>query len=141
MHKLRSSFFYFLFPIVGGTFASVALCFYYSRVLRTRSTGFAIIALLSGLLLHTLVYASIAQELPAPFYLRDFLNQTRGATMGSIYGLLIALCHLILLRWKEQIDLMIFIEREWPTVPNLLCCAIGGMLNICIVGSVYLYFN
>jgi hypothetical protein len=141
MHKLRSSFFYFLFPIVGGTFAAVALCFYYSRVLRTRTVAFAIVALLLGLVAHLSVYSSIAQVLPAPFYLRDFLNQPRGATVSSLMGLFIAFGHLVLMRKRDHVDVMIFIEREWPTIPNLVCCAIGGLINILLLSGIFLVYN
>jgi hypothetical protein len=141
MQKLRSSFFYFLFPIVGGTFASVALCFYYSRILRTRTTAFAVLALLAGLYVHISLYNSLAQSLPAPFYLRDFLNQSRGATAGSLLGLFIALIHLILMRKRDNVDVMVFIQKEWPTIPNLVCCVIGGLVNIAIVSVIYWVYN
>lgn len=138
---MRSSFFYFLFPIVGGTFAAVALCFYYSRVLRTRTLAYALIALLLGLVAHLFIYSSIAQVLPAPFYLRDFLNQPRGATASSLMGLFIAFGHLVLMRKRDHVDVMIFIEREWPTIPNLVCCAIGGLVNIALLSTIYLIYN
>ena len=141
MHKLRSSFFYFLFPIVGGTFAAVALCFYYSRVLRTRNFSFGLLSLALGLFIHVYIYSSLAALLPAPFYLRDFLNQTQGATISSLLGLFIALGHLILMRKRDGKDVMSFIEKEWPTIPNLVCCGIGGLTNITIVTAIYFYYN
>lgn len=141
MQKLRSSFFYFLFPIAGGTFAAVALCFYYSRVLRTRSFAFGLLALLLGLFAHLSIYSSIAEVLPAPFYLRDFLNQPRGATASSLMGLFIAFGHLVLIRKRDHIDVMIFIEREWPTIPNLVCCAIGGLINIALLSAIFWIYN
>ena len=141
MHKLRSSFFYFLFPIVGGTFAAVALCFYYSRVLRTRTSAFAILALLLGLFAHLYIYSAIAEVLPAPFYLRDFLNQPRGATASSLMGLFIAFGHLVLMRKRDNVDVMLFIEREWPTVPNLFCCAAGGLVNIALLSIIFWVYN
>ena len=141
MHKLRSSFFYFLFPIVGGTFCASALCLYYSRLMRTRTQWFAFVAFSLGLLVHLVAYNSLAQALPAPFYLRDFLNHTRGATINSLLGLCIAFCHLVLLRAREKKDVMFFIEQEWPTIPNLLCCVIGGLVNIALVAAVHAYYN
>jgi hypothetical protein len=141
MHRLRSSFFYFLFPIVGGTFAAVALCFYYSRVLRTRSFAFGFLALLIGLIAHISIYSSIAKVLPAPFYLRDFLNLSSGVTASSLMGLFIAFTHLVLMRKRDHVDVMIFIEREWPTIPNLVCCGIGGLINIALLSAIFFVYN
>ncbi len=141
MHKLRSSFFYFLFPVVGGTFAAVALSFYYSRLLHTRSMAFSFVALFVGLCVQASIYVALAQTLPAPFYLRDFLNQTQGATASSLLGLSIAFVHLIVLRRYNHVDPMAHIEKEWPTIPSLLCCACGGIVNICLVAMIFWYFN
>lgn len=61
--------------------------------------------------------------------------------MNSLLGLSIALCHLVLLRAREKKDVMLFIEQEWPTIPNLLCCVIGGLVNIALASAVHAYYN
>ena len=106
-----------------------------------RSLPFVICALSLGLYIHLSVYNSLAEVLPAPFYLRDFLNQSQGTTISSLMGLFIALGHLILMRQRDHVDVMVFIEKEWPTVPNLLCCVIGGLMNMALVSGIYMYYN
>ncbi len=140
-NRWRASFFYFFFSILGGTFASLFLAIYYSYVhksfLRFRLLYFKS-AILACVIQWTL-YASVAQQLMAPYTLSDLLNSHKPALGSSLLGLLIAFGNLYLHRRRVQQDLLLFVGKEWPLVPSLLCCAFGGLLNIAFVSLIYLW--
>jgi hypothetical protein len=141
-NRWRSSFFYFFFPILGGTFASLLMAIYYSWI--HKSFGlfrlFYIKSIVLMSILQWTLYASVAQQLMAPYTLSDLLNNHRPALGSSLLGLLFATSHLYLHRRRLQQDLLVFVGKEWPLVPNLLCCALGGLINIAFVSVVYFWY-
>lgn len=139
MQRLRSSFFYFLFPVVGGTFTACALILFYSQVhgLRRTYSLFTTKLFLLGTVVHILCYNDLMRSLPAPFSVRDLLNQPKMALISSLFGLCISLFLLLLMRKRNHIDLFIFTEKEKPLIPNLLCCAVGGLWNVALACLVY----
>ncbi|MBY0384539.1 hypothetical protein K2X05_05220 [bacterium] len=139
MQRLRSSFFYFLFPIVGGTFAACALVLYYSQThgVRRAYSLFTTKLFVVGTVVHLLCYNTLMAQLPAPFSLRDLLNQPKMALMSSLFGLCISFFLLLLLRKRNKTDLLVFVQKENPLIPNLLCCALGGLWNVALASCIY----
>lgn len=139
MQRLRSSFFYFLFPVLGGTFAACTLVLYYSQIhgVRRAYSLFATKLFALGTIVHILCYNAIMDQLPAPFSLRDLLNQPKIALMSSLFGLCISSFLLILMRKRNKTDLLIFVQKENPLIPNLLCCAVGALWNVVLASAMY----
>lgn len=136
---MRSSFFYFFFPIVGGTFASCVLILYYAQVhgVRRSYALFTTKLFVLGTVVHLLCYNVFMDQLLAPFSLRDLLNQPKMALMSSLFGLCISSFLLFLMKKRNQLDLLIFIQKENPLIPNLLCCGIGGLWNVILASLIY----
>ena len=136
---MRSSFFYFLFPVIGGTFAACVLVLYYSQIhgLRRTYSLFMTKLFILGTVVHVLAYNQLIQELTAPFSLRDLLNQPKMALISSLFGLCISTFLLLLMRKRNKLDLLIYVQKEIPLIPNLLCCAVGALWNVALAGLVY----
>jgi hypothetical protein len=138
-NRWRSSFFYFFFAIIGGTFSALLLNLFYANVFKILPLFrlFFLKTFLVCLLLQWWIYSFAADSMVAPFTLRELLNNPSAVGASSLLGLLLAWHFLFLTRGRHQIDLYQFIHKERPLIQSLVCCAVGGLFNILFVSAVW----
>lgn len=131
----RSSFFYLFFPTVGGTFPALLLIAYYLYPLGLwkKYQRHYFFSFFLAVLLQLHFYFQSSQTLLAPFPFRQLLNSPQAVMHSSLSGLFLALVFLLFLRKKTNTKLHTYIEQEWPIIPSLLACALGGLFNLLIV--------
>lgn len=139
--RWHSSLFYFFFCLAGGPLPSLFIGLYLSQQygLLTRYKWFFTKSFVWLVGLQGFSTYRIASALPAPFPLRELLNNSTLAALSSLLGLGFATLHLLLVRRREQKDFFDIILEERPLIPFLLCCALGATLSIALSWSLYFY--
>jgi hypothetical protein len=139
--RLHGSLFYFSCAVVGGTLPSFLLALFYSYRLKTlhKYKLFFFKSTLIFFALHLYFYYREATTMMAPYGLRELLNNTTATSVSSALGLFFSLLHFLLLKKRDNKDIIDWITIEWPLVPALLFCILGGLMNIFFIWLLYLW--
>ncbi len=139
--RWHSSFFYFFFSLAGGPLPALLIGLYLSHQygLLTRFKWFFVKSAVLLIGLQGFYIYRIASTLPAPFPLRELLNNSSAAALSSTLGLAFATLHLLVVRRREKKDFFVLIQNEKPIIPFLLCCAIGATVGIMLTAALRWY--